>query len=144
MRILVALDLSEHTDTIIAKAKDIAVPTDARVWLLHVADPDPDFVGFDVGPQNERDARAAEFHADHTRVQSLADGLRSDGIQATALLVQGPYAETILKEAADLDVDLIVMGSHGRGAMYQLLVGSTSEGVIRDADCPVMLIPTQG
>jgi nucleotide-binding universal stress UspA family protein len=47
-----------------------------------------------------------------------------------------------LKEAADLDIDLIVVGSHGHGAMYQLLVGSISEGVLRRSNRPVLVIPT--
>jgi nucleotide-binding universal stress UspA family protein len=56
--------------------------------------------------------------------------------------VQGATVETILKEALKLDVDMIVAGSHGRGAMYQLLVGSVSEGVLHKSKCPVIVVPT--
>ncbi|MEA3243534.1 MAG: universal stress protein, partial [Pseudomonadota bacterium] len=57
-------------------------------------------------------------------------------------LVHGATAETILKKASELDVDMIVVGSHGRGAMYQLLVGSVSEGILHNSRCPVLVVPT--
>jgi nucleotide-binding universal stress UspA family protein len=68
--------------------------------------------------------------------------LRESGVDATALLVHGKTVDTILTEAADLDIDLIVVGSHGRGAMYQLLVGSISEGVLHRSSKPVLVVPT--
>ena len=143
MNLLVAIDFSEHTATILDQAVSIARPMEAKVWLLHVAEPEPDFVGYDVGPQNERDARAEKFHREHTEIQALSDQLRSDGLDATALLVQGSTAATILHEADKLKADMIIMGSHGRGAMRQLLVGSSSEGVVKGAKCPVLIIPTR-
>jgi nucleotide-binding universal stress UspA family protein len=63
-------------------------------------------------------------------------------LDTTALLVHGATVEVILKEASDLEVDLIVVGSHGRGAMYQLLVGSVSEEVLKKSRIPVLVIPT--
>jgi nucleotide-binding universal stress UspA family protein len=56
--------------------------------------------------------------------------------------VQGATAQTILTEAARLDVDMIVMGSHGRGAMVRLLVGSVSEAVLYKSTWPVLVVPT--
>jgi nucleotide-binding universal stress UspA family protein len=56
--------------------------------------------------------------------------------------VEGEAAETMLKEASKLDADIIVVGSHGRGTMYQVLVGSVSEGVIHRSECPVLVVPT--
>jgi nucleotide-binding universal stress UspA family protein len=57
-------------------------------------------------------------------------------------LLQGSIVETILKQAKKLDVEMIVMGTHGRGAVFKLLVGSVSEGVLRGAKCPVLVVPT--
>jgi nucleotide-binding universal stress UspA family protein len=50
--------------------------------------------------------------------------------------------DAILTEAKDVGADMIVVGSHGRGAMYQLLVGSVSEGVLHRSRLPVLVIPT--
>ena len=49
----------------------------------------------------------------------------------------------IVREASELDVDMIIAGSHGRGAVYHLLVGSVSEGLLRKSRCPVLVVPTR-
>jgi nucleotide-binding universal stress UspA family protein len=90
-----------------------------------------------------RDSLAEKFHREHRQIQEIAKRLREEGLEATALLVHGPTVEYILKEASELDVDMIVVGSHGRGAVYQLLVGSVSEGLLRKSRCPVLVVPTR-
>jgi nucleotide-binding universal stress UspA family protein len=142
MDILVGVDLSDSTAEVVDKAEDIAKVLSAKVWLLHVGDPDPDFVGYDAGPQSVRDAVAQKYHEEHRQIQAIAERFRQMGLEATALLVQGATAETILKEAAKLKVGMVVMGSHGRGMMRHLLVGSVSEDVIRRSLVPVLVVPT--
>ena len=150
MKILVGVDLSEATEKVVSKVEEIAKVLSAKVWLLHVAEPDPGVVGFDMDPQvglnadpqSVRDALAKGFHREHFQIQEVADRLRKADLDATALLVQGATVEVILKEASKLDVDMIVVGSHGRGAMYQLLVGSVSEGVLHGAECQILVVPT--
>ena len=142
MKLLVAVDLSESSETIVEKVEAITKDCPARVWILHNAEPEPDVVEFKVDPLAARDALARKFHKEHCRIQEMADRLRKTGRDATALLVHGPTVETILKEASDLDVDMIVVGTHGGGAMYQLLVGSVSKEVLRRSGYPVLVIPT--
>jgi len=142
VNILVAVDLSDCTDIVIKKASALAKSLSAKVWLLHVAEPEPEFVGYDVGPQTERDAVAQHFRDEHRALQALATGMRTEALETTALLVRGMTVETIVAEASKLDADMIIVGSHGRGAMQRLLVGSISEGVIRHAERPVLIIPT--
>jgi nucleotide-binding universal stress UspA family protein len=144
MKILVAIDLSGSTAKVMSKVKDVATAHSAQVWLLHVASPEPDFVGLDVGPQTERDALADKYHREHAELQKLAGELRAAGLDASALLVQGPTVETLLHEATKLSADLVVVGSHGKGAMHQFLVGSVSDGVLRKSECPILVIPTRG
>ena len=143
MKLLVALDLSEPTELIVTKAQEIAKAMSARVWVLHNAEPEPDVLEFRTDPQAARDSLAEKFHREHRQIQGIAERLRKDGLDATALLVHGPTVEFILKEASELDVDMIVVGSHGRGAVYQLLVGSVSEGILRKSRCPVLVVPTR-
>lgn len=143
MRLLVALDLSEPTELIVDKAEALAKEMSAQVWILHNAEPAPDVLEFRADPKTARDSLAQKFHREHRQIQDIAKRLRKGGLNATALLVHGPTVETILKEAADLDVDMIVAGSHGRGAVYQFLVGSVSEGLLRKSRCPVLIVPTR-
>ena len=143
MRLLVALDLSEPTQLIVEKAEELAKEMSAQVWVVHNAEPAPDVLEFRADPQAARDTLAEKFHREHRQIQEIAERLRKQGLDATALLVHGPTVEIILKEAEDLDVDMIIVGSHGRGAVYQLLVGSVSEGILRQSRCPVLVVPTR-
>ena len=142
MKLLVTVDLSEATQIIVKKAEEIAIALSAKVWILHNAVPEPDFVEFKVDPQAARETLARKFHEEHRQIQEIANRFRKTGLDATALLVHGPTVEYILKEASELDVDMIVVGSHGRGAMYQLLMGSISEGILHKSRCPILVIPT--
>jgi nucleotide-binding universal stress UspA family protein len=142
MKILVAVDLSESTQTIVDKVEEMNKEYPAKVWILHNAEPEPDSVEFKVDPLAARETLAKKFHNEHRQIQEIADRLRKAGMDATALLVRGATVETILKEASDLDVDMIVVGTHGRGAMYQLLMGSVSEGILHKSRYPVLVIPT--
>ncbi len=144
MKLLVAVDFSDSSAEVLARTKELALGMKAKVWLLHVAEPDPDFVGYDAGPQTVRDAIAKKFHKEHRDLQGQAEEFRSAGLDAVALLVQGPTVQTVLAEAEKLEVDLIVIGTHGKGAVKRLLVGSTSEGLLHKASLPVLVVPTHG
>lgn len=142
MKILAAVDLPGPSDRALAVAGDMAARTDGHVFLLHVAEPDPDFVGYDIGPDVVRDQVAEEYHREHREVQALAEGLRQKGIDATALMIQGAIVETILREAERLDVDCVVVTSHGHGAAFDLLIGSISKGVVHKSSRPVLVVPS--
>ena len=142
MKLLVAVDLSESTQTIVEKVEEINKEYPAKVWILHNAEPEPDILEFKVDPLAARETLAKKFHNEHRQIQEIANRLRKAGLDATALLVHGATVETILKEASDLDVDMIVVGTHGRGAMYQLLLGSVSEEILHKSRYPVIVIPT--
>jgi nucleotide-binding universal stress UspA family protein len=142
MKILACVDLSDSTEIVVKKTAELAKKLSGKVWLLHNALPEPDKLEFKTDPIAAREALAKRFRTEHRQIQQLAEGLREAGIDSTALLVHGPTVEIILKEAADLDVDIIIVGSHGRGAMFQLLVGSVSEGVLHKSQRPVLVIPT--
>lgn len=142
MKLLVAVDLSASTEKIVKKVEEIAKPIQAQVWILHNAVPEPDTLEFRVDPRAARESLAKKFHSEHCQIQEIADRLRNSGVDTTALLVHGATVETILKEASDVDADMIVVGSHGRGAMYQLVVGSVSKEVLHKSPIPVLVVPT--
>jgi nucleotide-binding universal stress UspA family protein len=141
MKILVAVDFSPVTDHVLRALGQIAKTPAAQVWLVHVAPPDPDFVGYDTGPDVVRSQVAAEHHDRHLKLQALAARARDAGVEATALLLQGPTVETIVAEADRLSAGMIVLGSHGHGRLYDMLVGSVAEGVVRASALPVLLVP---
>ena len=142
-KLLAALDFSDVSEKVVAQAAALAKAFSAELTLIHVAAPNPDFVGYEAGPDSERDARAGQLREEHRKLQEIAEGLRGRGIAARALLIQGPTVTKILDEARKLGAGAIVIGSHGHGAVYRALLGSVSEGVVRGAACPVHVIPAR-
>ena len=141
MKLLAALDLASTTPAVLREARLWAGRLGAELWLIHVADPDPDFVGYVPGPETVRDAMARKFHREHRDIEAAAEGLRKEGVNATALLLQGATADTILREADRLDAAAILMGTRAHGPIRDLLLGSVSRQVLNRAIRPVLLIP---
>jgi nucleotide-binding universal stress UspA family protein len=73
----------------------------------------------------------------------VQDYLTDKGIETDTLQFTGAPVPNILKQAEKLDADYIVMGSHGHTAFYDLLVGSTTHGVLLRATCPVVIVPAE-
>jgi nucleotide-binding universal stress UspA family protein len=142
LKALIAIDLQESTALILAATRRFC-GTQVELCLIHVAEPDPAFVGWDAGPQSVRESVAKHFHEEHVSIQNYAQTFRDEGYSCKALLIQGPSAESINGEAKKIGADLIVLGTHGKGITKQLLVGSVSESVLRNSQCPVLLIPTR-
>ena len=139
--ILVPVDFSDVTTQVVETARQFAAAFQSRLVVLHVAEPEPDFVGFEAGPPTVRVATARDFKVERQRLDIIKTRLVTGGCDVTALHIQGPIVEKILHEAGEQQADLIVMGSHGHGALYDLLVGSVTHGVIKDAHCPVVVVP---
>ncbi len=145
MNVLIAVDFSAVTRRIIETVTRFAgAATGHRMTLIHVAPPDPDFIGYDTGPRTVRSQVAHELRAQHVELQRYADQLRGGGFEVTSLLLQGPTIETVLAEADRVEADLLVIGSHGHGAVYELLVGSVSEGLVRRSTRPLLVVPAAG
>lgn len=143
MKLLAAIDFSPVTDKILKKMKELYPKMNPKLFLIHVVQPDPDFIGYEVGPPTERDFMAKKFHEKHKQIQSIAEGLKKDNINATPLLLQGPTVDTIIEEAQKINADFIVIGSHGHGMMYNLLVGSIGHGLLKNSPIPLLIIPSK-
>jgi nucleotide-binding universal stress UspA family protein len=141
MKLLVAVDFSDPTEKIFRVARRLATSLDASVWIVHAAEPEPDFVGYDAGPEVVRGQVAKELREEHRRLQEYAEQMREAGVEAKAILVQGPTVEALLEMVDKQDTDLIIVGSHGRGMVAEMLVGSVSQGLIRAGRCPVTVVP---
>ena len=153
MNILVAVDLSSASPKILHYVNTLALNLSAKVWLLYAEKPDLGFVDFGPGLQQSvlnqiapdfsvLNQIAPDFKEKREELQGEVDKLKNSGIDANPLLVQGEAVEVILDESSKLNIDLIVVGSHGHGAVYHLLVGSVSEGVLHRSSCPVLVVPT--
>jgi nucleotide-binding universal stress UspA family protein len=83
---------------------------------------------------------AAEHHAEAVLREAL-DGIPHDGVTVEALSIEGRAAGVLVQQAAE--AELLVVGSHGRGAVKRLLLGSVSTEVAHHAVCPVVIVPAR-
>jgi nucleotide-binding universal stress UspA family protein len=142
--ILVPIDFSEHSKRTVSYATRIATRYNSTIYLLHVFQI-PDYV---VTPYARRKQNSAEVQSQvdaaeqdaRENLEAFAQELSNRGIKVQPFLRVGyPFDEIVLM-AKHFDIDLIIIGSHGRGAISRLLVGSTAERVVEHAPCPVLVV----
>lgn len=139
--ILVAVDLDDSAQLLVEKAADQAEKFGSKVWVLHIADPEPDFVGNKVGPQYIRDLRVKELVHEHQLVRKYTDYLKTKNIDADGLLIAGATVQLILEEIEKLNIDLVIIGHHQHSLMYQIFTGSTHSAVVKKSKVPVLIVP---
>ena len=94
--------------------------------------------------QNEEILIFITFQRHYENVLNCMEKLEEEGLDASSWLARGPGVASTLKEAARLEAGLIVVGTHGHGAVYDALIGSFSAGIIRKSKLPVLVVPVRG
>ena len=141
-KILVATDFSETSDAAVAYARQLAATFGSALHVVHVAgnvvasaigleEYSTDFVGL----QRELED-AARKHLEATITETDRKTLAAKLV----LLTSNNPAQAIASYARDEGIDLVVAGTHGRGGMQHLLLGSVAERVVRTAPCPVLTV----
>ena len=140
--ILAAIDFSKATASVIDAAAALATAVDARIVLLHVVQPLIINSDYGIALDKFHDTIASSEKYATTHLARLRDDLKARGIpQVKTVQISGPAQNGILEQAKNHTADFIVMGSHGHTAIYDLLIGSTTQQVLRKAPCPVMIVP---
>lgn len=143
MNIIVAVDLSPASEKVIEAAHGIADLTGASIYVLHVIETEADYAAFADSPDFRHEKVARDFPLESSAVEALVEKLQDDGLDANALMVRGPAVEMTLAEADRLNAGLIVVGTHGHNAFYDVLIGSVSTGIIRKSKLPVLVVPAR-
>lgn len=138
--ILVATDFGEASAAALAYGRELARTFNATLHVLTVADDvfvrlgGDTYVGVLPELQKDMDAQA------HRQLDALIDGLDSPVPIKKAVVTSSATAASIVQYARDMDINLIIVGTHGRGAVAHLLMGSVAERVVRTAPCPVLTV----
>jgi len=135
-RILLATDLSAASAGAADEALELAARLDASLLAVSVIDPSQlRLPGGRFGQRVDQVRSAREAVA-----QELVARGRRMGVPVTFLIWEGEPGESIVDAAEAERADLIVVGSHGRGAVGRFLIGSVSDHVVRHAPCPVLVV----
>lgn len=140
-KILLAVDKEKGTNEILDYGGKMASLYGATLYIVHIAEPDPEFVGYEVGPEYIRLDAARMYRDEHRWVQDLAKRLESKNVDARALLIQGYAAEEILKQAEDINVDLVICGSHKNGFFYNLFMDNMAVELSKKSKRPLLIYP---
>ena len=137
-RILVPTDLSESANHALAYGISFAREYKAELVLLHVIETLSVGYASDLFPAPM--AEVLEEIGSYARGElvKLAAQATERGVTAQQVVVQGKPATEVIRYAKEQAVDMIVLGTHGRGVLDHALFGSTTERVVRRAPCPVL------
>lgn len=134
--ILCPIDFSEFNQAANEYASMLAESTGAEIIYLHAFLLDPY-----EPPQNYFDPDAYK----NELIEKMKEFIQpvKDGIPTTYVVEMGIVIDRIIDFANQQDIDIVVIGTHGRTGMHRLLMGSVAEAVIRGAECPVLAVKTQ-
>lgn len=137
--ILVPYDFTHFGDKAFEKAMEIAQKFDSTLTLLTVIGSDIDTSGMDW-------ARAQEAHDDEEnkakeKLNKIKESNQDDNVDVSVSVIHNPsVVDGILSFTENNNIDLIVMGSHGRSGFKKLVLGSAASGVVTKARCPVLIV----
>lgn len=147
-RILCPVDFSDCSEVALNEALFLAHGLGAEVEVVHAWETPvvvrPDLVVWVEGTAGPALAEIVKSHSEASMKQLLDKLAPEHRERVTMQIVHGPPAGTIVAYAKERGHDLIVIGSHGRTGVARLLVGSVAERVVREADCPVLVVHGAG
>ena len=136
--ILVPIDFSSDADNALEMAISLARELGSRITLLHVIH--DVYVGVGEMAAALPTSYYEEIEAGvNNEIQTYLNKVVEAGLQGESIVVHGVPFQCILDSAETQNIDLIVMGTHGRTGLKHVLLGSVAEKVIRMATCPVMV-----
>lgn len=135
--VLVPVDFSGNSQAAITAAVDLREKHPAQLSLLYVIEPSvPATADIGIFPLNQEEKRA---EAVRTRLREVA-AAHAPGIPVNVVCLHGKPWRAICDWAADNDVDLIVLPTHGYSGLLHMWLGSVAERVVQKAPCPVLVI----
>lgn len=142
-KILIAVDNSICSEKAAKTGYEMASKFNAKVALINIIEPAPATVNpdFTLAPVFLEAYDNSEENS-HLLLKEI-ENKHSKGIPTTYLSIIDTASHGIIKQAEEWGADLIVVGTHGRGGLYHLLLGSVAEHVARKSACPVLIVPNK-
>lgn len=141
INIILPVDFSDSTDQLIDGSIKFAKEIGGKLCLIHVAPADIGFAIGDMGFQYFPEVEQNEIKEELLRLNNIQQRVLAEGVDCEHLLKQGIAGDIILEYAKEKNAAYIVMGSHGRGGIYDVFVGSLTKELTRRSPIPVLVIP---
>lgn len=141
--ILVPVDFSAVTAQVVRTACEMARLTGARIVLLHVLPQVTAFETYGLGSEIIMETTQARERIMGRELAELAKRCSRSVPAVRTVQLTGKAVPAILQQAKKLKAAYIMLGSHGHGAVYDLVTGSVAQGVLRGASCPVFVVPVR-
>lgn len=141
--ILVAVDKKKDAETLSSHAVKIAKLTNAKIWIIHVAEADPDdFLAREAGPQYKMEKRSEERKEKAASLkQWTEDFIEKYDVSAEGLLIEGPVAKSIKKIVEEHHIDLVVAGHKKKNLFYGMFRDNKKKDLIDELQIPLLAVP---
>lgn len=140
-KILYPTDFSDPSACALNYAAEMAEKFDAELIMLHVLLDESQMVSFYLPQLTIKNlSKDMEEGARAKMEEFIKETGVLDGISYTTEMVKGIADDEIIKYAKENDVDMIIIGTHGRTGLEHVIFGSTAEKVVRSAPCPVLTV----
>jgi nucleotide-binding universal stress UspA family protein len=136
--ILIPLDGSDFAEEALPLGRVLAAKAGAEVHLVHVVLPEPD-VDFKT-PQEDLEWRERVRDGAERYLSAHAEAARAAGVSALTAVLEGPVADALLDYAAEQEVDLIALTSHGEGGVRRFWLGSVADALLRSGQVDVLVV----
>ena len=137
--VLAAVDFSPVSAEVIATASTLAEAVGAHLLLWHAVQLPSAIVSYEMAGENVAEFIAGAERDAEGRLGALARCVNTVPVECGCS--SGVPAAEICLQARDRGAGFVVVGSHGHGALYEFLIGTTTQGILKDAPCPVVIVP---
>lgn len=139
-KILFPIDFASNFETLVPWVSTLAKKFDATVYVLFVAQDLKHFASFYVPHGNIEDFQRQSVDSAKKRMAAAADDFSKHFPKLETRVELGAPAEKILAFVKQENIDLIIMGSHGRTGLDHMIFGSVANKVVKNASCPVLTV----
>ncbi len=139
--ILVPVDFSDLAVDVIQMATNFATAFNSTIRLVHVVTHQyPYYVGLEMGSEVLQEIQTEDMGKLENDLKAMELFIKQKDIPVSSALLEGKKVAAILEESNRIEADLIVIGSETLGLFSRTFLGSVSEGVLRKANCPVLIV----
>lgn len=136
------IDFSNCTQTVLAEAATLALALDATLVLFHAVPTEEPLTSGGVAPPGTHPIAAVDVKERGRMLDDELARLRAKGVRAEGyLIVDEVPADAVLEQVASRGIGRLVVGSHGRAMVFEILVGSFTQAILRKAKVPVVVVP---